>query len=74
LLDMVGDESLRRYLFDKHADEVRACALIPLGGPTLEGVLALGAHEASRFHAGMGTVYLTRLGELLSRTLAAEPS
>jgi uncharacterized protein YigA (DUF484 family) len=70
ILDAGGDESLRRYLFEKQWADIRALALVPLGGPTPEGVLALGAHEASRFHAGMGTVYLTRLGELLSRALA----
>ncbi len=73
LLDVSQDESLRNYFFETQAAEVRACALIPLGGSTLDGVLALGAHDAARFHPGMGTVYLTRLGELLTRALAAVP-
>lgn len=71
LLDVAHDESLRNYLFDRQASEVRACALIALGATTPVGVLALGAHDAARFHSGMGTVYLTRLGELLTRALAA---
>jgi uncharacterized protein YigA (DUF484 family) len=74
ILDAGNDESLRRYLFEKQWADIRALALVPLGGPTPEGILALGAHEAARFHAGMGTVYLTRLGELLSRALAAAPA
>jgi uncharacterized protein YigA (DUF484 family) len=74
ILDAVGDESLRRYLFDAQAADIRACALVPLGGPTPEGVLALGAHDVARFHPGMGTVYLSRLGELLGRALAAAPT
>jgi uncharacterized protein YigA (DUF484 family) len=71
LLDGARDESLRGYLFGGQAAEIRACALIPLGN---SGVLALGAHDAARFHPGMGTVYLARLGELLARALAAVPS
>ena len=73
LLDVAHDESLWRYLFDRQMSEVRACALIPLGATTPEGVLALGSRDAERFHPGMGTVYLARLGELLSRALAAAP-
>jgi hypothetical protein len=70
-LEVLGDESLRGYLFGAHAQEIRACALIPLTAAGVEGVLALGVHDAARFHPGMGTVYLSRLGELLSRALAA---
>jgi uncharacterized protein len=70
LLDGARDESLRGYLFGAQAHEIRACALIPLGR---DGVLALGAHDPVRFHPGMGTVYLARLGELLARVLATVP-
>ncbi len=73
LLDVANDESLRRYLFDEQAGDVRSCALLALGDATPNGVLALGAHDAARFHPGMGTVYLARIGELLSRALAAAP-
>jgi len=61
-------------IFRPSAAEVRACALIPLGGTTAEGLLALGSHDVARFHAGMGTVYLARLGDLLSRALATAPA
>jgi hypothetical protein len=71
LLDEGRDESLRGYLFGDQAHEVRSCALIPLGS---DGVLALGAHDPVRFHPGMGTVYLARLGELLARVLATVPA
>jgi hypothetical protein len=74
LLDALGDESLRHYLFGEQAGAIRSCALIPLGGVTPDGVLALGAHDPARFHPGMGTVYLARLGELLARALAAAPA
>lgn len=71
ILDAAHDESLRRYLFGDQALEIHSCALIPLGGPTPDGLLALGAYDNGRFHSGMGTVYLTRLGELLSRALSS---
>jgi uncharacterized protein YigA (DUF484 family) len=70
LLDAANDESLRRYLFGEQALDIHSCALLALGGPTPDGLLALGSHDSGRFHPGMGTVYLARLGELLSRALA----
>jgi uncharacterized protein YigA (DUF484 family) len=73
VLDAARDESLRHYLFGERGADIRACALVPLGGAAAEGVLALGSCDAARFHAGMGTVYLARIGELLARALAAAP-
>jgi uncharacterized protein YigA (DUF484 family) len=64
------DESLLHYLFGERAREIRSSALIPLGEPAPQGVLGLGSHDPQRFHPGMGTVYLTRLGELLVRAIA----
>jgi uncharacterized protein YigA (DUF484 family) len=71
ILDAAHDESLRRYLFGEQGSDIHSCALVALGGPTPEGLLALGARDNGRFHAGMGTVYLARIGELLSRAVAA---
>lgn len=59
-----------RYLFGESATDIKTCALIPLGGASPYGLLALGSRDPYRFHAGMGTVYLTRLGELLAHGLA----
>jgi uncharacterized protein YigA (DUF484 family) len=39
------------------------------GGGTI-GMIALGSEEAQRFYAGMGTLYLERLGEMASAALA----
>jgi uncharacterized protein YigA (DUF484 family) len=64
------EESLKGYLFGGRAAEIESCALIPLGDKHPDGVLALGTHDAHRFHPGMGTVYLARLGELLTHSLA----
>jgi uncharacterized protein YigA (DUF484 family) len=39
------------------------------GGGTI-GMIALGSEEAQRFYANMGTLYLERLGEMVSAALA----
>jgi uncharacterized protein YigA (DUF484 family) len=64
------DDSLNAFLFGEGHRAIRSSALIPLGAQPARGVLALGSHDPHRFHAGMGTVYLTRLGELLMSALA----
>lgn len=64
------DDSLMSYLFSGRASEIKSTALIPLGEKNPQGVLGLGTHDPYRFHPGMGTVYLSRLGELLTHSLA----
>jgi uncharacterized protein YigA (DUF484 family) len=50
---------------------VRSQALIAMrnGGGTI-GMIALGSEDPQRFYAGMGTLYLERLGEMASAALA----
>ena len=57
--------------FGEHANHIRSQALIALrnGGGTI-GMVALGSEEAQRFYADMGTLYLERLGEMVSAALA----
>ena len=57
--------------FGSAAQHVRSQALIAMrkGGGTI-GMIALGSEDAQRFYAGMGTLYLERLGELASAALA----
>lgn len=57
--------------FGEHANHIRSQALIALrnGGGTI-GMIALGSEEAQRFYADMGTLYLERLGEMVSAALA----
>jgi uncharacterized protein YigA (DUF484 family) len=57
------------YLFGPQAADIQSTALIPLRGEGLTGILAIGSHSEHRFHPGMGTNYLTRLGEIVSKTL-----
>jgi uncharacterized protein len=53
-------------LFGKHADEVHSAVLLPIG--TI-GMLAVGSHDANRFHPGMGTVFLKLIGEAVSAAI-----
>lgn len=54
------------FLFDDDAAQVKSCALIPIvSARGIDGILALGSTDASRFTLDMATSYLDRLGQLL---------
>lgn len=58
--------------FGEVAPHLRAFACIPLrpaAAATPVGVLVLASEEAKRFYAGMGTLYLERLGQLVGAAL-----
>lgn len=57
------------YLFGPQAEQIRSTALIPIKAQGLLGLLAFGSYSEHRFHPAMGTEYLTRLGEIVSKTL-----
>jgi uncharacterized protein YigA (DUF484 family) len=60
-------------MFGQAAAHLQSQALVHLkvpGDAGGEGILAMGSEAPERFYAGMGTLYLTRLGELLSAALA----
>ena len=59
-----------QYLFGDQAQAIESAALVPLGQKCSFGLLAIGSQEASHFHPGMGTLFLTHLGELLGTLLA----
>lgn len=65
----VGEEVAR--WFGEAAPHLRSLALMRIdGGAKGGGLLALASEDERRFYAGMGTVYLERLAESLSATLA----
>jgi len=64
------EAALLQFLFHKKASDIKSVALIPLQGASWRGVLALGSHDPHRFHAALGTIYLGRLGALLSGALS----
>ena len=57
--------------FGDAAAQLRSVACIPLldGSKACFGLLALASEDAARFYPEMGTLYLKRLGELLSAAL-----
>ena len=62
-------EGQQQFLFAKDADKVKSVALIPLANEERIGILALGSEDEIRFHPGMGTVFISHLGELVSTSL-----
>lgn len=55
--------------FGEVSPHLRAFACIPLRHGETVGLLALASEEANRFYAGMGTLYLERLGQLVAAAL-----
>lgn len=64
------DAATLRALFGEHATDIKTWALVALGGASPFGAFVVGSRDPYRFHAGMGTVFLTRIGELLTHALA----
>lgn len=62
-------DAQRDFLFGKDSIEIGSVALAPLGVKGALGLLAIGASDADRFHPGMSTEFLTRIGELLANAL-----
>ena len=60
-----------KYLFPNHWKLVQSTAVVPLHYKQPLGVFAVGSREADDFRAGTGTVYLSFIGEVVSRALEA---
>ncbi len=65
----VIDMEQLKYLFGPQAEDIKSTALIPIKSEGVLGVLAIGSSSESRFCSDMGTEYLQRLGEIISRKL-----
>ena len=52
--------------------ELKSYALVPLKGPSTQGLLLLGSRDAARFTAQMGHLFLTRLGQLIEVVINRE--
>jgi len=59
-------DTQRDYLFGAGTVEIGSAALVPLGPKASFGLLAIGSHDADRFHPTMSTEFLARIGELVS--------
>ena len=62
-------DAQRDYLFGKDSVEIGSVALTPLGPKGALGLLAIGASDVDRFHPGMSTEFLSRIGELVTYAL-----
>lgn len=58
-------------LFGDSAGYAVSAALIPLDGEAWRGLLAVGSGDANRFHSGVGTLFLERIGQLITQALQA---
>jgi uncharacterized protein YigA (DUF484 family) len=63
-------DSQRDFLFGPEAPSIGSVALVPLGDAGSVGLLALGSAERERFHPGMSTEFLKRMGELITDALS----
>jgi hypothetical protein len=63
-------DSQRDFLFGGESVNIGSVALIPLTGLTPPGLLALGSVERDRFHPGMSTEFLGRMGDLIGAALS----
>ena len=64
-------DTQREFLFGTESAAVASLALVPVGiAPLPFGLLAIGSPERDRFHPGMATEFLTRMGELIADALS----
>jgi uncharacterized protein YigA (DUF484 family) len=63
-------DSQREFLFGTESTAVGSLALVPVGGEMPIGLLAIGSPDRDRFHPGMATEFLARMGELLADALS----
>jgi uncharacterized protein len=59
-------------LFGDAAQQLKSFSFIPLCAAETFGVLALASEDAQRFYPEMGTVYLKRIGEMVSVALTRQ--
>jgi hypothetical protein len=63
------DQAQLKYIFGPLSDTIHSTAIVPVQSRDATGILAIGSRSKERFNSNKGTLFLTRLGELLSHTL-----
>lgn len=58
-----------QFLFADKAKEVKSCAIIPMVFAEVEGVIGIGSRDESRFHYGLGSLFLTQISEVVATRL-----
>ncbi|RDH82614.1 MAG: hypothetical protein DIZ80_10040 [endosymbiont of Galathealinum brachiosum] len=59
-------------LFFDDADDVASAALIPVSVPGIQGLIILGSCDEQRYHAGMGTDFLSSLSDLIGAAMRSQ--
>lgn len=57
------------FLFDRDQNKVGSAAMVPLYYHQLFGVLAVGHDDSKHYQAGMGTLFLTHIADVLDRLI-----
>jgi uncharacterized protein YigA (DUF484 family) len=63
-------DTQREFLFASDALNIASVALVPLTELSMPGLLALGSVEKDRFHPGMSTEFLARMGSLIAAAIS----
>jgi len=58
--------------FGEHAPHLKSYAIVPLKTDKLFGILLLASENAERFYSGMGTMFLSRIGDVFAAALARD--
>jgi uncharacterized protein YigA (DUF484 family) len=56
--------------FGEHAPHLKSYAMVPLKTDRIFGVLLLASENSERFYTGMGTIFLSRIGDVFAYALA----
>ncbi len=57
------------FLFSADAGHVKSAAVVPIGKATNIGLLAVGSRNPQHYKSGMGTLFLSYIGEILAHAL-----
>lgn len=64
----------RLIMFGENESKIKSAVLVPLQSTHNIGVVALGSTDESRFHPGMGILFLHYLGEIITASINRESS
>jgi uncharacterized protein YigA (DUF484 family) len=58
--------------FGEHAPHLKSYAMVPLKTSGVFGILLLASENSERFYTGMGTMFLSRIGDVFAAALARD--
>jgi uncharacterized protein len=58
--------------FGEHAAHLKSYAMIPLKADHLFGIMLLASENSERFYTGMGTTFLSRIGDVFAAAVARD--